>query len=343
MSVRGEQQLLDADPEDLGHLGQDVGAWGFLALFPVGDVRLRHAEKLGELDLSQAGLLAKVGEVLALLRAAFVAPSGHDLMIEAVFERTVWRGRKGLHNTSVLVLCRRIKRLSVNSRFRLTRSRGQGGSETGRNGPMHVTKEGIEQIKSANELARVVAERGIEVKRRGKSLVASCPFHEESTPSFTITPSKGLFHCFGCGVSGDVIGFVSRYEKIPFRRALETLARRAGLPLTEVMKERPRLLPKKSATSKAPTAPSPGLLSRVVEHYHKTLCEREDAQEYLRGRGLTDAQLALDFQLGYADGSLLKLVPKGERSGRSSSRSGFSPKRAGSFSAAASWSRLETP
>ena len=176
---------------------------------------------------------------------------------------------------------------------------------------MHVTKEGIEQIKSANELARVVAERGIEVKRRGKSLVASCPFHEESTPSFTITPSKGLFHCFGCGVSGDVIGFVSRYEKIPFRRALETLARRAGLPLTEVMKERPRLLPKKSATSKAPTAPSPGLLSRVVEHYHKTLCEREDAQEYLRGRGLTDAQLALDFQLGYADGSLLKLVPKG--------------------------------
>jgi DNA primase catalytic core len=176
---------------------------------------------------------------------------------------------------------------------------------------MHVTKEGIEQIKSANELAGVVAERGIEVKRRGKSLVASCPFHEESTPSFTITPSKGLFHCFGCGVSGDVIGFVSRYEKIPFGRALEALARRAGLPLAEVMKERPRVLSKKRATSKTPTAPSPGLLSRVVEHYHKTLCEREDAQEYLRRRGLTDAQLALDFQLGYADGSLLKLVPKG--------------------------------
>jgi len=176
---------------------------------------------------------------------------------------------------------------------------------------MHVTKEGIEQIKSANELAGVVAERGIEVKRRGKSLVASCPFHEETTPSFTITPSKGLFHCFGCGVSGDVIGFVSKHDKIPFSQALEVLSKRAGLSLPEVMKERPQALPKKIPISQNPTTPSPGLLSRVVEHYHKTLCAREDAQEYLRSRGLTDAQLVLDFHLGYADGSLLKLVPKG--------------------------------
>ena len=176
---------------------------------------------------------------------------------------------------------------------------------------MYVTKEGIEQIKSANDLAGVVAERGIEVKRRGRSLVASCPFHEEKTPSFTITSSKGLFHCFGCGVSGDVIGFVSKHDKIPFSEALEALSKRAGLSLPEVMKERLRVLPKKIPISQKPTTPSPGLLSRVVEHYHKTLCEREDAQEYLRSRGLTDAQLALDFQLGYADGSLLKLVPKG--------------------------------
>ena len=93
---------------------------------------------------------------------------------------------------------------------------------------MQVTKEGIEQIKSANDLAGVLAERGIATKKKGKSLVASCPFHEEKTPSFTVTPSKGLFHCFGCGVSGDVIGFVSRYDKVSFKEALETLAQRAG-------------------------------------------------------------------------------------------------------------------
>ncbi|MGH9322697.1 MAG: CHC2 zinc finger domain-containing protein, partial [Vicinamibacteria bacterium] len=183
---------------------------------------------------------------------------------------------------------------------------------------MHVTKEGIEQIKSASDLARIVAERGIEVKRRGKSLVACCPFHEEKTPSFTITPSKGLFHCFGCGVSGDVIGFVCRYDGISFGDALWKLARRAGLDLSKLMEPGLKLLKQIESSALPPEArsvpPRPPssveLLSKVVEHYHKTLCEREDAQEDLRSRGLTDAQLVLDFQLGYADGSLRKLVPK---------------------------------
>ena len=102
---------------------------------------------------------------------------------------------------------------------------------------MQVTKEGIEQIKTANDLAGVLTERGIAVKRKGESLVASCPFHEEKTPSFTVTPSKGLFHCFGCGVSGDVIGFVSRYDKVSFKEALEMLAQRAGLSIEKAMEE----------------------------------------------------------------------------------------------------------
>ncbi len=64
---------------------------------------------------------------------------------------------------------------------------------------MQVTKAGIERIKASNELSAVVAERGIEVKRKGRHLVASCPFHQEKEASFTITPGKGLYHCFGCG------------------------------------------------------------------------------------------------------------------------------------------------
>lgn len=70
---------------------------------------------------------------------------------------------------------------------------------------MQVTKEGIERIKAANELSAVVAERGIELKKKGRVLVARCVFHEERTASFTITPSKALFHCFGCGAAGDMI------------------------------------------------------------------------------------------------------------------------------------------
>jgi DNA primase catalytic core len=182
---------------------------------------------------------------------------------------------------------------------------------------MHVTKEGIEYIKSANELAAVVAERGIALKRKGKVLVALCPFHQEKTPSFTITPAKGLYHCFGCGAAGDVIGFVTRHEKLTFSAALELLAKRAGLSLSQVMAERPRSskrasppLSEKSNGNGNRTVNASELLGRVVEHYNRTFCEREDAQAYLRKRGLTDPELLRSFKVGYADGSLLRLVAK---------------------------------
>src|SRR5262245_24868498 len=190
---------------------------------------------------------------------------------------------------------------------------------------MQVTKEGIERIKASNELASVVAERGIELRKKGRVLVARCPFHSpDKTPSFTLTPGKGLFHCFGCGAAGDVIGFVTKYDKVSFGRALETLARRAGLDLAKIMEERPNTPQKtplqaltpppnhKPTAGGAPLqgAPPTAILPRVVEHYHRTFCEREDAQEYLSKRGLTDLDLLRALKVGYADGSFLKLIPK---------------------------------
>ncbi len=191
---------------------------------------------------------------------------------------------------------------------------------------MQVTKEGIERIKSANELATVVAERGIEVKKKGRVVVARCPFHEERTASFTITPSRGLFHCFGCGAAGDVIGFVTKHDHVSFREAVDVLARRAGLDVAKLMQPQPRVLPATPIEVLTPPpparevvaldsdftdpAPSPELLSRVVEHYHRTFCERKDAQGYLAKRGLTDADLLRAVKVGYADGSLLKTLPR---------------------------------
>jgi predicted ArsR family transcriptional regulator len=195
---------------------------------------------------------------------------------------------------------------------------------------MQVTKEGIERIKGANDLAAVVAERGIELKRKGRQLVAPCPFHQEKTASFNVSSAKGLFHCFGCGVSGDVIGFVTKHDKVSFGAALETLARRAGLELGRLMEERPRvqqrtplaaLTPpgngkglatsKRSAEGAPPQgAPPTAVLSRVVEHYHRIFCERDDAQAYLAKRGLVDRDLLRALKIGYADGSLLKVIPK---------------------------------
>ena len=195
---------------------------------------------------------------------------------------------------------------------------------------MQVTKEGIERIKCANDLAAVVSERGIELRKKGRQLVAPCPFHEEKTASFNVSSAKGLFHCFGCGASGDVIGFVTKHDKVSFGGALETLARRAGLDLGRLMEERPRIQQRtplaaltpprngKGASASKPAAegapphgaPPTAVLSRVVEHYHRTFCEREDAQAYLAKRGLTDRDLLRVLKIGYADGSLLKVIPK---------------------------------
>ncbi len=201
---------------------------------------------------------------------------------------------------------------------------------------MQVTKEGIERIKSANDLAAVVAERGIELRKKGRQLVAPCPFHQEKTASFNVSSAKGLFHCFGCGISGDVIGFVTKHDKLSFGGALDVLARRAGLDLGRLMEGRPRIQQRtplaaltpprngKGAPASKPSAegapphgagpagPVPtAVLSRVVEHYHRTFCEREDAQAYLAKRGLTDRDLLRVLKVGYADGSLLKVLPKG--------------------------------
>jgi len=185
---------------------------------------------------------------------------------------------------------------------------------------MQVTKEGIEAIKGANPLEAIVAERGISLKRKGQVLVGRCPFHEEKTPSFTITPSKGLFHCFGCDVGGDVIGFVTRHDNLRFPEALEVLAGRASLDLGKLMESGPgacQRTPPEVLTSPRDLEvdPSPelapgALLARVVDHYHRTFCERADAQAYLAKRGFTDPELLEVFKVGYADGSLLKVVPK---------------------------------
>jgi DNA primase len=96
---------------------------------------------------------------------------------------------------------------------------------------LQITRDGIERIKAASPLAVVIAERGIELERRGRHLFALCPLHEEDTPSFVVTESKGLFHCFGCGAGGDVIGFVVRYDRVSFPEAVRKLAARGGVEL----------------------------------------------------------------------------------------------------------------
>jgi len=96
---------------------------------------------------------------------------------------------------------------------------------------LRISRERIDAIKARVDLAALVAERGIELRRKGRHLFARCPFHQpDKTPSFVVTPNRGLF-CFGCGVAGDAIGFLVRYDRVSFPEAVRILAGRVGLEL----------------------------------------------------------------------------------------------------------------
>ncbi len=106
---------------------------------------------------------------------------------------------------------------------------------------MRVSRDGIDEIKRRNDLVEVISEQGIELHRRGRTLFGLCPFHEEKKASFGVSREAGLFHCFGCGVGGDVIGFLCRFHHLTFKEALERLAARAGIDLKAFADERPSL------------------------------------------------------------------------------------------------------
>src|SRR5579884_2146301 len=92
--------------------------------------------------------------------------------------------------------------------------------------------DSVEEVKARLGIEEVVGQY-VELKRSGSGLRGLCPFHQEKTPSFYISPSRGTYHCFGCGEGGDIFSFLQAYEKIDFREALRRLADRAGVELVD--------------------------------------------------------------------------------------------------------------
>ena len=136
----------------------------------------------------------------------------------------------------------------------------------------------------------------VPLKKAGANYKACCPFHNEKTPSFSVSPSKQFFHCFGCGASGSALTFLMEYDHLEFREAVEKLAATAGLEIPQ----------EAQATSK-PATTSQGIdlyeLMQTVggfyQHNLRTHPERQVAVDYLVGRGL-DGTTAKRFGLGYA-------------------------------------------
>jgi DNA primase len=168
-----------------------------------------------------------------------------------------------------------------------------------------IAKEEIEAIKQAHDLRAVVEAYGVKLKKKGANYVGLCPFHKEKTPSFTVNPKTNLYHCFGCDVGGDVIGFVCKQEGIGFKEAMEKLKRHSPTGNRKSKDAHPASgsVPPESSINRT------HLLNRVVSFYHKTFCEDPRAREYLRTRGITDNALFSDFTIGFSNGTLLNTIP----------------------------------
>src|SRR5262245_21595265 len=145
-------------------------------------------------------------------------------------------------------------------------------------------------------LARVdivqVIDRHVPLKKAGANFAACCPFHSEKTPSFTVSPTKQFYHCFGCGAHGTAIGFLMEYAGKSFPEAVEELARDAGLEVPRI--ERPGEKERRDEVTDVA-----GVLLAAAKFYRAALKDSPAAIEYVKGRGLTGV-VAARFGIGYA-------------------------------------------
>jgi DNA primase len=148
---------------------------------------------------------------------------------------------------------------------------------------MLVSDEVINQIKEKIEITHLIGEY-IPLKKAGKNHVANCPFHKDDTPSFYVSPSLNMFHCFGCGKSGDIITFVMEFEKVPFTEAVRILAERAGIQIGKFEGKNEILY---------------SIHDFAVDFYHKELLKSPKVLGYLKKRAVK-ADTIEEFKLGFA-------------------------------------------
>src|SRR4051812_49328510 len=158
---------------------------------------------------------------------------------------------------------------------------------------MGILDDDVARVRDATDLVALVSEH-VALKRVGRRFQGLCPFHQEKTPSFSVSPDKGVWHCFGCQKSGDAITFVREVEHLDFVEAIERLAGRANITLryddasfSEERKRKQRLH---------------AAVQAAIDYYHQGLLESSDgglARRYLRSRGF-DGDAVRKFSLGWA-------------------------------------------
>jgi len=168
---------------------------------------------------------------------------------------------------------------------------------------LHIPDDIIANIKNSADIVDVVSEV-VRLKKAGKNYLGLCPFHSEKTPSFTVSPDKQMFHCFGCGEGGSVFTFLMKHQGLSFPEAVALLAKRCGIAL-------PR--PEKGSREAKDVSQRQRLLSvmqRAAAFYQSCLGKGAGGQRaarYLAERGLSN-DMVREFQLGYAPGGWDSLI-----------------------------------
>lgn len=157
-----------------------------------------------------------------------------------------------------------------------------------------IPPETIEAVSAATDIVELISTY-IPLTRAGGQYKSTCPFHDERTPSFNVSPQRQAFHCFGCGESGDAIGFVMKYENLPFTDAVRRLALAAGIPVIEDAYD-PKEDKKKRYRSRLTT-----LHNDAAQFMHDSLMKSPDAKigrDYLQSRGF-NAEMAKRWKIGW--------------------------------------------
>ena len=139
-----------------------------------------------------------------------------------------------------------------------------------------------------------VVQRYVQLKKGGANFMGLCPFHGEKTPSFTVSPSKQFYHCFGCGAHGNAIGFLIAYAGLGYVDAIKDLAAGVGMQVPEWQPRTPE-----EAARKERETDLYGVMEQAMDFYRAELKKSPRAIEYLKGRGLT-GEIAARFRIGYA-------------------------------------------
>ncbi|MFT5720646.1 MAG: DNA primase [Motiliproteus sp.] len=156
-----------------------------------------------------------------------------------------------------------------------------------------IPQDFIDDLLHRTDIVDVVEER-VQLKRTGRNYSGLCPFHKEKSPSFSVNPEKQFFYCFGCGAGGNALGFIMEHDRLEFREAMETLAKRHGLEIPAQANDNSQLDKQRQRSYE--------LLQRANDFYQEQLRnhpERDKAVNYLKQRGLSGT-IAKQFGLGYA-------------------------------------------